>query len=377
MEEKYILYFVLVIILAFMLKSQNEPFFIEELNVLALNNSWKNQVHQGSGFLGAFRNGPEDIYLSDDGAIQVSLGRDAGPLAKNAIWVSKDTGVTWSIIANETSPNLPKAFCMSGNGKFFYLMSNGFVYLSTDHGLTLSQATEIKSYYGGSICCSQNGQYVFANSGNSAPSLSRDYGKTFTVMKGGGIGPVCMSDNGSRLFSYSRGESSDTGIHYSHDNGLTWKWSSTWETISAYENIGHMTCDGTGTHILINSGPYQSLDGGKTFNKITLLNKIYDNNWGRIAISKSGQYLSTINGYTKEIWESDDYGISWKVVQNESSYLPLVLQPNVVAISRNGLVYVARMTHLTHGLHRDKAIMRQMIRGPSDTQPQPPRKRKK
>ena len=240
---------------------------------------------------------------------------------------------------------------MSGDCKYFYLMdSNGIVYTSTDLGITWSKGTTINSYSGSSICCSQNGKYVFANSGNSVPLLSTDYGATFTMISAEGVGHVCMSDDGSRLFCFSgTNDNTNTGVYYSHNYGATWTFSSTSTIIPAYANTQRMTCNGAGTHILINSVPVQSIDGGVTWSKITTLNNVQNYNWNRIAISKSGQYLLTNNNSFLDIWESIDYGVTWNIVQKDSDYLPLNLRPSIAAISRNGLLYVVVMSHPTDG----------------------------
>jgi photosystem II stability/assembly factor-like uncharacterized protein len=186
--------------------------------------------------LGASFSGPDDIYLSDDGIIQVSIGRDGTVNALSAVWISRNSGVSWSI-CKTGDPGIFRAFCMSGDGQFFYLMISGLVYSSTDAGVTWSNGINISSYNGSRICCSQNGQYVFVNSGSSAPSLSTNYGVTFTVMTSGGNGAICMSDDGSRLFSYAPW----SGVYYSYNYGATWSFTNTSAIAGAYTNNNDMT----------------------------------------------------------------------------------------------------------------------------------------
>ena len=124
MEQKYILYIILAFLLGFLFKSlldtnfcnyeQSFEQFFTETTTSTSSSSWTNQT---SGFLGSFRNGPESVNLSDDGVIQVSLGRDGGPNAGYALWISTNRGESWSF---RTVPYYT-AFCMTGDCKYFYL----------------------------------------------------------------------------------------------------------------------------------------------------------------------------------------------------------------------------------------------------------------
>jgi hypothetical protein len=312
---------------------------------------------------GTTQNGPQKIYLSDDGVIQAAPGNDSGT---PVIWVSKNKGVSWAGFGNGTFVNgIPSAFCMSGDGLRFYAVDIVSFYRSVDSGVTWTQTNGMNIYNSSTVCCSLTGQHVFIGSTTGfgmQSKISHDYGATFTDV----IFPTqmrcsCMSDEGDRIFAFTKtSDWSPFGAYRSYDYGATWSFTDTSSITPAYSNIGSMVCDGDGNHIIIDTIPIESIDGGVTWQRITpLYNALYG--WGAFGISQNGKYILASNVSLKEIWASRDSGTTWLKVQDDTNWPTISVYPYWNAVSRDGKTAVTNMYQYSGGAGAGQRHMRQSV----------------
>jgi hypothetical protein len=188
------------------------------------------------------------------------------------------------------------------------------------------------------------GEIQFAFDFSSNGYISKDYGKTWTLVVerlggefGTGINCVAMSSTGE--FQTAVGGilgSKNSGIYISSDYGNTWNQTSNPKVDNIYWNAISLSSSGKYQSAVGNNGLFTSNNFGKTWKKNSSSN-IENVEFNFIALNSSGE-IQIANDFNT-IWKSSDYGKTWVKIFD----LPLTTQFSLlvsVAISSTGDVEI-------------------------------------
>lgn len=269
---------------------------------------------------------------------------------------SKDNGETWKDETNVALLNIRSA-CISSNGKYILIgtISNNFAKVSSDFGVTykiVHLSDMIPGFY--YVYMSVDGKYQIISDFYSY--VSRDFGETFTELlsprgEHAHIDILHLSKDGSYLMVKIDGKifvSRDAGATYDTEligmqthllviamsedcryiitaSGSGEKlfrsadYGATWTELANYGNFdwnaGGMSVDGKYCTIGSTGGPtLVSNDFGVTYTAITSLGS----NPSLAGISYNGKYQVVHSFY--HIWNSFDYGVTWKSIGYNGNY---------------------------------------------------------
>ena len=312
-------------------------------------------VGEGAG------DGPQPpMVISDNGLIQMSLGRDPFQIPQNgySLWATFNGGLSWNVLKDAIqNAEAYVGLAMSGDGQYIYITvdfsSAGvdyfYQYISTNGGSSWTQGPNLNIYSPNSAptFCSQNGQYVLVlstNQGSGKPVYSSNFGANFSSLTNCPAPQLqfgCMSSDGSIIFAYD-GYQSYQGIYYSFNYGASWSFTSTVGLIPG--NTGFdMSCSDDGKYVFL-GGNWLSDDYGASFHTTPLF-LISTYSWTRVACDSTGRYClcgnSNVGIYS--IYASKNYGASWVVAQNPSSWSPLDLRPETGCMTRDSTYAVFMM----------------------------------
>jgi prepilin-type N-terminal cleavage/methylation domain-containing protein len=137
-------------------------------------------------------------------------------------FVSSDAGITWAMPTFSGGSPLAISSTISDDGtKMVIGQDNGYLFTSTDSGVTWTQRSAPGSRIWRSVASSSDGSKVVASS-NAYIFTSADYGATWTQQTGAGMSPwwygVAMSSDGTKISAVQNGGY----IYTSVDSGVTW-----------------------------------------------------------------------------------------------------------------------------------------------------------
>lgn len=260
------------------------------------------------------------VSVSSDGTKQAVC--TAGGIFNNYIYVSTDTGNTWSAKGNAGNWS---CVAMSADGKVIsacnYPGVAGYIYVSTDTGNTWYQAGTAQNYT--SIAVSSDGSKQTAVADNGYIYVSSDTGKTWNIPASIlSYGPlnwtsVAMSLNGTRQTAAGRNIYQNS-IFVSEDSGASWitygRIDDNCAGIAMTADGSTQTICGLGTWAWANAYIYKSLDYGHSWSK-----KNIAKDWSGISISADGKTVlasdknNSNGGY---IYESFDGGNTWSTTSS-------------------------------------------------------------
>lgn len=255
------------------------------------------------------------IAISEDGKIQLYVIYSAGGLC----YLSTNSGVSFSAISSTqiSSAGNRTGCCMSANGQYMAVISNGSVYKSSDQGVTFTIATAAS---GTAISMSPTGKYMVV--GNSNIMFSENFGVTWSVggrLNGtpitGGWQSCTVSDGRYVVFV----SAPSNVVYYSNDCGLNILASSGIPTTSYY---WFSACSNrTGKYVTISAsfalaGPpnHYSSDYGATFTASDSGHCI------SVACSGSGKYQLGLRINNTPTIYSKDYGKTWLTISPAQNY---------------------------------------------------------
>lgn len=200
--------------------------------------------------------------------------------------ISHDGGATWveCTALGATGSVLQTCSAMSADGsKIMVCKPSGYIYVSSDYGVTWSSYSGTGNRTWGGAWMSQNGQIMYA-----APSA------------GGGYFGLLKSSNG----------------------GVTWTTvgGSTASSTSINNSAGRIAASQDGQYIVLLDGstPKRSTDGGNSWTVLTSLGSVANVAAVRASLDGSRFYIGRLSINT--LLESLDYGATWSSITASTSY---------------------------------------------------------
>jgi photosystem II stability/assembly factor-like uncharacterized protein len=195
---------------------------------------------------------------------------------------------------------------------------NGFIYTSTDSGLSWIQRTAAGSRRWKSIASSYDGNKLAAVDYNSYVYTSTDSGVTWTTQTGSGSrlwGYITSSSDGTKLAALaSNGVCSN--IYTSINSGVTWTERTSGVNCRRWNAIVSSS-DGTKlAAIVYGNYVYTSIDSGVTWIARTSLGGLLG--WNSISSSSDGTKLAVV-AYNNYIYTSIDGGATWIQRNNDAT----------------------------------------------------------
>ncbi len=182
---------------------------------------------------------------------------------------------------------------------------NGYIYTSTDSGVTWTQQTDSGQRLWGSIASSSDGTKLAAVAGSDYIYTSTDSGVTWTQQTDSGSRgwqSITSSSDGTKLAAVA----SSNNIYTSTNSGVTW----TEQTDSGSRNWSGITSSSDGTKlaaVVLFGYIYTSTDSGVTWTEQTSSGF---RGWKGVTSSSDGTKLAAtpISG---NIYTSTDSGVTW------------------------------------------------------------------
>lgn len=249
-------------------------------------------------------------YVSPTG-IKISTGEDLSD-----IFADINTGPIgpsqWT--KQLKSPNIPNnpfagLTCSNDGYKISGFIGNGYIYTSTNAGVTWTTQYQPNYGYWASIACSSDGSKIVTCRfnpqglpwGNIFRSIDSGYNWTIPTDLASNWGGIASSSDGVKLAAIGSGY-----LYTSSDSGTTW--------VNTNYNAGFraVRSSSDGTRLVLctggNSGSiYISTNSGVTLTKSTSAGSRY---WDNVACSADGMKIAATvqTGY---IWTSTDGGNTW------------------------------------------------------------------
>ena len=230
------------------------------------------------------------------------------------IYTSSDSGVTWTEQTGSGSRSW-KALTSSSDGTKLAAVSGGatgYIYTSTNSGVTWTQRSPVtestpRSWY--SITSSSDGTKLAAGVNYGYVYTSSDSGATWTERS-----PAATQQRWLSIASSSDGTKLVVGtnnnyIYTSSDSGATWT-----QRISC--NCYGMSSSSDGTKLAASAYEgyiYTSTNSGVTWTQRSPVTASTSRNWYAITSSADGTKLAAV-AYGAHIYISSDSGVTWEQV---------------------------------------------------------------
>jgi photosystem II stability/assembly factor-like uncharacterized protein/predicted acyltransferase (DUF342 family) len=294
-------------------------------NIYVSNNYGINWIATSYGSLNSY--GWHSVYISGNGKYQYAVPNYSETYAESGyIYFSDNFGSNWTPCYNTISTNKWSSISCSSSGQYVIVSSkNNSLYLSTSYGninnwnyIGNNDISLTSNKYWQSVCISSSGQYIYAAAiSSNSDSLngeniyySNDFGSnwnqtivTSTNTNGGKYWQqICCSANGEYVYacassnfnSYSQ-IINDT-VYKSTNYGV--KFTQTTLTRQAWQYVScsssgkyllavSLTYNNVGSTIYSNGSVYKSIDYGQNWSSITLSDV-----FNGCAISSNCQYLA-------------------------------------------------------------------------------------
>ena len=282
------------------------------------------------------------ISLSSTGQYQSAVARTPN----GYIYTSSDYGVTWT--ARTAPGSLSWIFIsLSSTGQYQSAVvdTSGYIWVSSDYGITWASVTAPGSLNWRSISVSSTGQYQSAAGQNSYIWRSIDYGVTWASV----TAPGTLGWNSISISSTGQYQSAVAGSGYiwrSDDYGATWA-SVTAPGTASWQSISLSSTGQYQSAVIISGYIWRSIDYGATWATAS----VGTTTWVSISLSSTGQYQSAIaqNNY---IYTSSDYGLTLSSVTapGAPTWTSITVSSTgqyQSAVVQNGLIYFSRDYGLT------------------------------
>ena len=252
--------------------------------------------------------------------VGVASSSDGSRLAASsfeAVWLSSNSGVTWTL-SNTTNGNY-RGIASSSDGSKLLLATNNGTQLqrSTDYGATWTVTGPAQNWQ--KVASSANGQ-VLAAAGNNGTALyvSTNGGTSWSTKDVGNWNGIAISDNGATMVAVA-----SSGIYVSTDSGTTWN---NRETARSWADVS-ISNDGTKMIASVNEGKiYRSIDSGTTW-------EVLPNSPTKkhLSVACSSDCSTIVAGTNWEfVHYSSDSGASWHSSTTQIGWI------NDVALSDDG-----------------------------------------
>ena len=255
--------------------------------------------------------------------VGVASSSDGSRLAASsyeAVWISSNSGVTWTL-SNPADANY-RGIASSSDGSKLLLASSNNTKLqrSTDSGATWSQLSNSVTQSWHKVASSADGE-VLAAAGlhGTALYVSTNGGTSWSAKDIGNWNGIAISDNGATMVAVASGRA----IYVSTDSGTTWN---NRETARGWADIS-ISNDGTKIIASVGEGKiYRSIDSGTTW-------EVLPNSPTKkhLSVACSSDCSTIIAGTNWEfVHYSSDSGASWHSSTTQIGWI------NDVALSDDG-----------------------------------------
>jgi predicted acyltransferase (DUF342 family)/photosystem II stability/assembly factor-like uncharacterized protein len=298
---------------------------VSNTNIYVSNNYGINWIATSYGSLSSY--GWHSVYISGNGKYQYAVPNYSETYAQSGyIYFSDNFGSNWIPCYNTISTNKWSSISCSSSGQYVIVSSkNNSLYLSTSYGninnwnyIGNNDISLTSNKYWQSVCISSSGQYIYAAAiSSNSDSLngeniyySNDFGSnwnqtivTSTNTNGGKYWQqICCSANGEYVYACassnfnSNSQIINDTVYKSTNYGV--KFTQTTLTRQAWQYVScsssgkyllavSLTYNNVGTTIYSNGSVYKSIDYGQNWSSITLSDV-----FNGCAISSNCQYLA-------------------------------------------------------------------------------------
>lgn len=271
---------------------------------------------------------PRNLSIAGDNHNMICIRNSSS--ADGVAYYSTDGGQTWSEYAGYTTTYMWGA-AISGNGLNMATLrshTTDYVYVSSNAGNSWVRTTALASSPR-AIAMNYNGSlmlvcYHFALKIYMSVNGGTTYTSHITVMYALSI---ALSENagvGTGVVFTGEYNSISVRISYCTTIGTSWTWNVV--TLETGSTLGHtdVKCSGDGKYVFISStagstGLWVSNNYGVagSWTKIASVS-ISDISFYTISVSRSGQYMSVASATNGQIYYSDDFGVTWNLVNTGS-----------------------------------------------------------
>jgi hypothetical protein len=263
---------------------------------------WTEQINSGND------KNWQVIASSSDGS------KVAAVVNSGYIYTSTDYGVTWSQKTNSGYRFWYSLASSSDGTKLAAGVTAGYIYTSTDGGGTWTQQTSSGSRHWYSIASSSDGTKLAATNSNGYIYTSTDGGGTWTQQTSSGSRhwySIASSSDGTKLAACGL----DTYIYTSIDGGLSWtqrvnSGSRKWRSITSSSDGTKLAAGADNAYI------YTSTDSG--VNWVQQTNSGIKTSGPSMSSSSDGTKLAA-SPYGDYVYTSTDSGVNWTQQTNSSS----------------------------------------------------------
>lgn len=225
-----------------------------------------------------------------------------GAYSPNGVFISDDSGATWTGVSVEEDFGEPRGVMVNEAGDLF-VVANAGAFKSTDHGTTFTEMEDIGQYGGVAVYANDT---LLVGRTDGAISVSQDDGVNFTtttVQSGSNVQSIAAPT--ATTFYAVLDDTAITTLYKSVDAGVTWSAVSTSSVTTRFTLVGVEPSDNTHLILTAERGdeqPWHSTDGGSTWSQLNVTPFVtqmsFDSN-GRI-------YLG--------VDYSDDHGVTWSSI---------------------------------------------------------------
>jgi hypothetical protein len=147
------------------------------------------------------------IASSDNGTFLVACTTNSG-----SIWTSSNSGTDWTDQTNAGSGNWSSVACNTTGATIFATQNTGYIYKSSDSGVTWAQLTTDTARTWTNISCSPDGVYIVATEGAAYIWISPDGGLTWNYQAGSAStnlnsASVALNGDGVRIIAANNNSS--------------------------------------------------------------------------------------------------------------------------------------------------------------------------
>jgi len=195
------------------------------------------------------------------------------------------------------------------------------VYISKNSGVTWTQVSALPaSQLWAGVCCSSSGQIIYACAGLNNYTYqnvyrSGDGGTTWTSVQPGGLWDyIACSADGTKVLVLSGGAGNNGNGILTTDSGATWNTvapSAGWTGIAASADGTTWLATGTDTNGSYPWYVYVSTDGGNNWNGNLSSSTYPGSTWKSVCLSSNGQICYAADDSGGYIWKSTNQGATW------------------------------------------------------------------
>lgn len=256
------------------------------------------------------------------------------------LYTSTDSGVTWTERTGAGSRRWTGLTASEDGTRLVAVESTGYVYTTTDGGLTWTTQTSAGSRGWRAVASSSDGSIIVGLVCGGFVYVSTDSGSSWSERASAGSrywSSIVLTTDGIKIFASATANS----LYYSDDSGLSWNTL----TVGGYRSWRAIDMSDSGQNIAAtvfkySNAVYLSFDYGKSWSESVITQEWQC--WASIAMSADGRKViaGTENG---SLYISNDSGQSWNAItgiyinDSDTAWFGLDMTPdgNTIVVSEN------------------------------------------